>query len=157
ITMPNGTGLLGWSPELVFLRGVTPTSRMPNLNIPVYLHMAYQGMFAIITPALISGAIAERIRFKPYLIFVLLWMVVVYCPLAQNVWATNWNWGYTLMAEPNGAQLAEAAEKSKTDADANPDDTKAKKAAENAAAKLEESTKKLDERKAAYIKAKVDA
>src|SRR6185436_14990635 len=135
ITMPNGTGLLGWSPELVFLRGVTPTSRMPNLNIPVYLHMAYQGMFAIITPALISGAIAERIRFKPYLIFVLLWMVVVYCPLAQCVWAMNWNWGHTLMADPTGARLSEAVDKTKAEADGNPDDTKLKKVAEEAAAK----------------------
>lgn len=156
ILMPNGTSFLGWNSELVFLRGVSPTTLVPNLNIPVYLHMAYQGMFAIITPALISGAIAERIRFKPYLIFVLLWMVVVYCPLAQCVWAMNWNWGYTLMAEPNGAELAERAEKTKTAADANPDDSKAKRAAEDAAAKLEASTKKLDERKVAYVKAKVD-
>jgi len=154
---PGGASLLGWSPELVFLRGVTPSSMVPNLNIPVYLHMAYQGMFAIITPALISGAIAERIRFKPYLIFVLLWMVVVYCPLAQNVWAMNWNWGHTLMAESNGAQLSETAEKTKTEADAKSDDAQAKKAAEEAAAKLDASNKTLEARKAAYVKAKMDA
>ena len=47
----------------------------------------YQGMFAIITPALISGAVAERIRFGPYCLFILLWVTLVYCPLAHWVWA----------------------------------------------------------------------
>jgi ammonium transporter len=94
--MWGGASVLGWSPELVFMRGIKPDTMVPNLNIPVYLHMVYQGMFAIITPALISGALAERIRFRSYLAFIMVWMVVVYCPLAQSVWAMNWNWGYTL-------------------------------------------------------------
>src|SRR4051812_23746533 len=47
----------------------------------------YQGMFAIITPALISGALAERIRFGPYCLFILLWSTLVYAPLAHWVWA----------------------------------------------------------------------
>jgi ammonium transporter len=47
-------------------------------------------MFAIITPALISGAIAERIRFGPYCLFLLLWSLLVYCPLAHWVWAMDW-------------------------------------------------------------------
>ncbi len=105
----GGKSILGLSPELVFLRGVSPTSIMPSLNIPVYAHMAYQGMFAIITPALISGALAERIKFKSYMLFTLLWMVFVYCPLAQSVWAMNWNWEYTLMAEADGDNLSEDA------------------------------------------------
>jgi ammonia channel protein AmtB len=50
----------------------------------------FQGMFAIITPALISGAIAERIRFWPFCIFMLLWVTFVYCPLAHMVWAYDW-------------------------------------------------------------------
>lgn len=153
----GGLSIIGWSPELVFLNGVRPTTLVPNLNIPVYLHMAYQGMFAIITPALISGALAERIRFKPYLLFVLIWMVVVYCPLAQAVWAMNWNWGYTLMAEPDGDQLAEDAKKTANAAAGSPDDAKLKKAADEAAAKLEASNKKLEGRKAAYVEAKVAA
>ena len=49
----------------------------------------YQGMFAIITPALISGALAERIRFGPYCLFILLWATLVYDPLAHWVWAVN--------------------------------------------------------------------
>ena len=88
IQSPIGTGsILGFSKELVFLQGISPTDMLPGYNIPVYLHVLYQGMFAIITPALISGAIAERIRFKPYLIFTLLWVTVVYAPLAHMVWS----------------------------------------------------------------------
>ncbi len=115
LTMPNGASLLGWSSELVFLRGVRPDTMVPNLNIPVYLHMVYQGMFAIITPALISGALAERIRFRSYLAFIMIWMVVVYCPLAQCVWAMNWNWGHNLMDVPKttALELVAADEKAK--------------------------------------------
>jgi ammonium transporter len=105
--MIGGKGVLGWSPELVFLRGIKPDTYVPALNIPVYLHMAYQGMFAIITPALISGALAERIKFKSYLAFILLWMVFVYCPLAQSVWAMNWNWTYTML-EDDDAKMPKA-------------------------------------------------
>jgi ammonium transporter len=47
-------------------------------------------MFAIITPALISGAVAERIRFRPYCLFLILWVTFVYCPLAHCVWAMDW-------------------------------------------------------------------
>jgi len=97
ITLSSGTSILGWNSELVFLQGIKPDTMVPNLNIPVYLHMVYQGMFAIITPALISGALAERIRFRSYLAFILVWMVVVYCPLAQCVWAMNWNFSYAVL------------------------------------------------------------
>jgi ammonium transporter len=81
---------LGFSSDLVFLNGKNPDDMMPGTEIPVYLHMLYQGMFAIITPALISGALAERIRFKPYCIFLILWITLVYCPLAHCVWAMDW-------------------------------------------------------------------
>ncbi len=85
-----GGGLIGWDARLVFLNGVKPTDLLPGTNIPVYLHAMYQGMFAIITPALISGAVAERIRFKPYCVFLVLWATLVYCPLAHMVWAQDW-------------------------------------------------------------------
>ena len=61
----------------------------PDTHIPVFVHCMYQGMFAIITPALISGALAERIRFGPYCLFILLWATLVYDPLAHWVWAVN--------------------------------------------------------------------
>ena len=87
----TGSGsILGFSKKLVFLSGVQPYDLLPGTNIPIYLHMLFQGMFAIITPALISGAIAERIRFKPYCIFLILWATFVYCPLAHCVWAQDW-------------------------------------------------------------------
>ena len=82
--------VLGFSKKLVFLQGVNPQDPLPGTNIPVYLYMLFQGMFAIITPALISGAIAERIRFLPYCVFLIIWSVVVYCPLAHCVWALDW-------------------------------------------------------------------
>ena len=79
-------GLVGWSGKLFFLRGVEPGDVLPGYTIPVYVHMMFQGMFAIITPALISGAVAERIRFWPFCIFMVLWITLVYCPLAHMVW-----------------------------------------------------------------------
>jgi ammonium transporter len=93
---------LGWSDKLVFLAGVGPKDLLPGTNIPVYLHVMFQGMFAIITPALISGAVAERIRFKPYCIFLILWITLVYCPLAHWVWAMDWWTGPLDTAKGNG-------------------------------------------------------
>ncbi len=58
----------------------------PQGSIPHLLFMAYQGTFAIITAALISGAIVERMRFGPYLAFVTLWSLLVYAPVAHWVW-----------------------------------------------------------------------
>ena len=86
----GGYGLIGWSSDLVFLQGIEADQLLPGLNISVYAHVMFQGMFAIITPALISGALAERIRFWPFMIFSLLWITVVYCPLAHMVWAFDW-------------------------------------------------------------------
>lgn len=86
----GGYGIIGWSPDLVFLQGVEADQLLPGLNISVYAHVMFQGMFAIITPALISGALAERIRFWPFMLFSLLWITFVYCPLAHMVWAFDW-------------------------------------------------------------------
>jgi len=59
-------------------------------TIPHYLFMCYQGTFCIITAALISGAVVERMRFSAYLIFISLWAVVVYAPIAHWVWGGGW-------------------------------------------------------------------
>src|SRR5947207_5298441 len=59
-------------------------------SIPHVLFMAYQGTFAIITAALISGAIVERMRFGPYVAFITLWSVLVYAPIAHWVWGGGW-------------------------------------------------------------------
>jgi Amt family ammonium transporter len=58
-------------------------------TIPHRLFMIYQCMFAIITPALISGAFAERMKFSTYLVFISIWLLVVYCPLAHWVWSES--------------------------------------------------------------------
>ena len=59
-------------------------------TIPHALFMAFQGTFAIITAALISGAIVERMRFSAYVVFISLWAVVVYSPIAHWVWGGGW-------------------------------------------------------------------
>ena len=59
-------------------------------TIPHYLFFAYQGTFAIITAALISGAIVERMRFSAYVVFISLWAVLVYSPVAHWVWGGGW-------------------------------------------------------------------
>jgi Amt family ammonium transporter len=62
----------------------------PPSTIPHYLFMCYQGTFAIITAALISGAIVERMRFSAYVTFITLWALVVYSPIAHWVWGGGW-------------------------------------------------------------------
>jgi Amt family ammonium transporter len=67
----------------IFLRGV---GLEPQGTIPHLLFMSYQGTFCIITAALISGAIVERMRFSAYVAFITLWALVVYAPVAHWVW-----------------------------------------------------------------------
>lgn len=76
-------GGLGYS----FLRGV---GLEPNGTIPHLLFFAYQGTFAIITGALVSGALVERLRFGPYLAFLSIWTLLVYAPVAHWVWGGGW-------------------------------------------------------------------
>ncbi|WP_341528808.1 ammonium transporter [Nostoc sp. UHCC 0302] len=80
----NGVGL-----EVTdYLKGSNPPEILSYAGtIPHQAFMIYQAMFAIITPALISGAIAERMSFRAYSLFVLLWSTFVYAPLAHMVWA----------------------------------------------------------------------
>ena len=60
-----------------------------SATIPHRLFMIYQSMFAIITPALICGAFAERMKFKTYLVFIAIWCILVYCPVCHWVWSEN--------------------------------------------------------------------
>lgn len=66
-------------------------------EIPHLLFAAYQGMFAVITPALISGSVAERVKFSTYAVFIFLWSTLVYAPVAHWVWAEG-GWLYRLGA-----------------------------------------------------------
>jgi Amt family ammonium transporter len=76
--------------EHLFLRGVTLT---PNTDyaptIPAQTYMVYQLMFAIITPALITGAFAERMKFNAMAVFLSLWSLFIYCPMAHMVWGVG--------------------------------------------------------------------
>ncbi|HEV3143543.1 MAG TPA: ammonium transporter, partial [Gemmataceae bacterium] len=81
--------IIGWNSDYLGLHGVSSNTPFMNTHVPTFVYCMYQGMFAIITPALISGAIAERIRFGPYCLFIALWSALVYCPLAHWVWAID--------------------------------------------------------------------
>jgi ammonium transporter, Amt family len=75
--------------EYLFLRGVGLEGGEWG-EFPHLLFMAFQGTFAIITAALISGAVVERMRFGPYLAFIALWSLVVYAPVCHWVWGGGW-------------------------------------------------------------------
>src|SRR5206468_9225751 len=81
-----GGALLGDLSRL-FLHGVGLEAQG---TIPHLLFMCYQGTFAIITAALISGAIVERMRFSAYVTFITLWSLIVYAPIAHWVWGGGW-------------------------------------------------------------------
>ncbi len=82
-------GFFGNPLDKLFLLSVSYTDLMENAY-PELVFMIFQGMFAIITPALISGAIAERVKFGAYIWFIALWSLLVYCPLAHWVWGDGW-------------------------------------------------------------------
>jgi len=82
---PSVGGLFGDLTAKFGLRGVSWEAG-PDENIPEQTFMVFQLMFAIITPALIVGAIAERMKFSAFLLFVVLWSTLIYAPLAHWVW-----------------------------------------------------------------------
>lgn len=91
-------GWFGWNPEYVFLSGIDTT--ILSGGVPEYVFSMFQGKFAIITPALIAGAFAERVNFKGYCIFIALWGLLVYNPLCHWVWAED---GFLFNLGSNGA------------------------------------------------------
>jgi ammonium transporter, Amt family len=80
-------GWFGWSHDYFLLHGIDET--ITPAGVPEYIFCMFQGKFAIITPALIAGAFAERISFKGYIIFIALWGLLVYNPLCHWVWASD--------------------------------------------------------------------
>jgi len=86
----SGTGSFVGDLAKLGLAGVAPDSLWSTYGIPEYVFVMFQAMFAIITPALMIGAFAERMRFGPYLAFITIWLLVVYCPLAHMVWGGGW-------------------------------------------------------------------
>lgn len=80
-------GNLDWA----FLRGIDPMTVSPfgDGKIPMVVFVAYQMMFAIITPALITGAFTNRVRFGPYLVFLVAWLMLVYFPFVHMIWGNG--------------------------------------------------------------------
>jgi len=93
----NGMGLIGNFDYVGFMGvGLTP-STVYAVTIPFVLFAAFQLMFAAITPALITGAFAERKRFASFVLFTTLWSILIYSPIAHWVWATD-GWLFKLGA-----------------------------------------------------------
>jgi Amt family ammonium transporter len=104
-----GNAIISWlafDPSLLFLKafnaadfgrmlmsGDTNPAQQVSTGIPEIAFVMFQGKFAIITPALIVGALAERVRFGPFVVFMLLWATFVYDPVAHWVWNVN-GWLY---------------------------------------------------------------
>jgi len=87
-TLANGTDFFGIIGNLdkAFLHGITPKTIMPGKAFPEYIFFAYQMMFAIITPALITGAFINRVTFKAYVFFLIFWQIFVYYPFVHMIW-----------------------------------------------------------------------
>lgn len=87
---PDKGGIIGGL-DYIGLRGIAPGDIYSEATgIPVFAFIAFQMMFAAITPALITGAFAERKRFKAFVVFSILWSTLVYAPLAHWVWGGGW-------------------------------------------------------------------
>lgn len=80
-------GWFGWNKDYFFLKGIDES--VMDAGIPEYVFTMFQGKFAIITPALIAGAFAERVSFRAYCFFIALWGLLVYNPLCHWVWASD--------------------------------------------------------------------
>jgi Amt family ammonium transporter len=91
-------GLVGWNPAFLFLKGIDDV--VMSAGVPEYVFAMFQGKFAIITPALIAGAVAERITLKGWIAFISLWVLLVYAPLCHWVWAAD---GYFFNLGAKGA------------------------------------------------------
>ncbi|MEU1464210.1 ammonium transporter [Streptomyces sp. NPDC005727] len=91
----SGSSLLGWNADWLGLSNIGLTELWDGYTIPVYVFMVFQLMFAIITPALISGALADRVKFSAWSLFVALWVTIVYVPVAHWVWGAD-GWAYKL-------------------------------------------------------------
>jgi Amt family ammonium transporter len=82
----GGHGAIIGNLDMAFLKGVDPMTAFGNGQIPMLVFIAYQMMFAIITPALITGAFSNRVRFPAYLLFLVAWLLLVYFPFVHMIW-----------------------------------------------------------------------
>jgi ammonium transporter, Amt family len=84
----SGSGFMGGT-DWLGMRDIGLNELWPGYGIPIYVFAVFQLMFAIITPALISGALADRVKFTAWSLFIALWATVVYFPVAHWVWASD--------------------------------------------------------------------
>jgi Amt family ammonium transporter len=87
--------LIGWDSGYVGFSGIDKAEVWSGYTIPTLVFAVFQLMFAVITPALISGALADRVKFAAWALFVVLWVSVVYFPVAHWVWGTG-GWAFEL-------------------------------------------------------------
>ncbi|MFB7433416.1 ammonium transporter [Streptomyces microflavus] len=83
------SSVIGWSSDYVGFSNIGVTELWDGYTIPVYVFAAFQLMFAILTPALISGALADRVKFSAWALFIVLWVTIVYFPVAHWVWGAG--------------------------------------------------------------------
>lgn len=95
--------------DYLFLNDVPIDQAAEGTTIPALLFVAFQGMFAIITPALITGAFAERMKFSAYIVFMLLWATLVYDPICHWVWGGGWLGNLELLGFSEGAAALDFA------------------------------------------------
>ncbi len=109
----NGGAANGWigGPEFFGLWDfVSKTAHVAAPTIPISVHSLFQAMFFLITPALISGALIERIKFSSYLVFISLWGLLVYCPIAHWAWSPGgWEANLGLMDFAGGTVVHTSA------------------------------------------------
>jgi Amt family ammonium transporter len=86
VLLSGGAGGIIGNLDQAFLRGIDPTTPYGDGSIPLLVFVAYQMMFAIITPALITGAFSNRVRFPAYLVFLVAWLMLVYFPFVHMIW-----------------------------------------------------------------------
>lgn len=88
---PTMNGLIGNPAAYFMLNNITPETMYTGNSggLPLLVHFIYQMMFAIITPALITGAFAYRVTFKAYFIFLTAWVLLIYCPFVHMVWSAD--------------------------------------------------------------------
>ncbi|MEV5642595.1 ammonium transporter [Streptomyces flaveolus] len=87
--------IIGWNSDWVGLSNIGLTELWDGYTIPVFVFLVFQMMFAVLTPALISGALADRVKFTAWALFVALWVTVVYFPVAHWVWGAG-GWAFEL-------------------------------------------------------------
>lgn len=88
---PSSNGIIGDPFYYAFLNNISPETLYAGNQggVPLLVHFVYQMMFAIITPALITGAFAHRVNFSAYMIFITLWTLLVYCPFVHMIWSPD--------------------------------------------------------------------